>query len=65
LRPWSQLNYVLTRFGKNILENQCRQTWVGFEVKQCCQTFYLRKRFWDAICFTRMPVDFNEEWLKK
>jgi hypothetical protein len=29
------------------------------EIKRCCHTFYLKKRFWDAVCFTHMLVDFK------
>jgi hypothetical protein len=54
------LNCVLTRFAGNILDKQCCQ--IGGRVvklKQCCHTFFLKKRFWDAACFTHMPVDFK------
>jgi hypothetical protein len=51
------LNYVLTRFGGNILETVVPDQGEGGEIKQCCHTFYLKKRFWDAVYFTHMLVD--------
>jgi hypothetical protein len=59
LQPWSDVSAGI------FLNGHYCQVWVGFELKQCCQTFYLRKRFWAANCFTRMLVDFIEEQSKK
>jgi hypothetical protein len=42
-------------FLKTVLPNYGE----GGEIKQCCHTFYLKKRFWDAICFTHTLVDFK------